>query len=58
MTPEQAALVERLRTLLASEQVVRETSMFGVRSFMSEREDGGQRAQGRRFAGSRRRRSE
>lgn len=34
MTPEQAALVERLRTLLASEQVVRETSMFGVRSFM------------------------
>lgn len=34
MTPEQAALVERLRTLLASERVVRETSMFGVRSFM------------------------
>ncbi len=34
MTPEQANLVERVRTVLASERVVRETSMFGARSFM------------------------
>lgn len=34
MTPEQTTLVERLRTLLASEPVTRETSMFGVRAFM------------------------
>lgn len=34
MTPAQTALVERLRTLLAGEPVVREVSMFGGRSFM------------------------
>lgn len=34
MTPEQTALVERLRALLAAEQVRREVSMFGGRSFM------------------------
>lgn len=34
MTPEQANLVERLRTLLADEPIVREVSMFGGRSIM------------------------
>jgi len=34
MTAEQAALVERLRALLADESVLREVSMFGGRSFM------------------------
>ncbi len=34
MTPEQADLVERLRTLLADEPTVREVSMFGGRSIM------------------------
>lgn len=34
MTPEQAALIERLRALLADEPVVREVSMFGGRSVM------------------------
>jgi TfoX/Sxy family transcriptional regulator of competence genes len=34
MTAEQAALVERLRALLADEPVLREVSMFGGRSFM------------------------
>ncbi len=48
MTSEQAALAERLRTLLASEQMMREKSMFGVRSFkvnekmvVGARKDGG-----------------
>lgn len=34
MTPEQAALVERLRSLLIEEPTVREVSMFGGRSIM------------------------
>ncbi|WP_375001948.1 TfoX/Sxy family protein [Aeromicrobium sp. CTD01-1L150] len=34
MTPGQAALIERLRALLADEPVVREVSMFGGRSVM------------------------
>lgn len=34
MTPEQSALIERIRTLLADEPVVREVSMFGGRSVM------------------------
>lgn len=34
MTPEQTGLVERLRSLLAEEPVMREVSMFGGRSFM------------------------
>lgn len=34
MTPAQTALVGRLRALLAGEQVLREVSMFGGRSFM------------------------
>lgn len=34
MTPEQLDLVERLRSLLADESVIREVSMFGGRSFM------------------------
>ena len=34
MTAEQAALVERLRSLLAAEPTVREVSMFGGRSIM------------------------
>ncbi|MEZ5085945.1 MAG: TfoX/Sxy family protein [Tessaracoccus sp.] len=34
MTPEQTVLVERLRTLLAGEPVLREVSMFGGRSIM------------------------
>lgn len=34
MTPEQTALVERLRLLLADQPVMREVSMFGGRSFM------------------------
>ncbi|MFT3831918.1 MAG: TfoX/Sxy family protein [Micropruina sp.] len=48
MTPEQATLAERVRTLLASEQLMREKSMFGVRSFkvnekmvVGARKDGG-----------------
>nr|WP_284711077.1 TfoX/Sxy family protein [Brevibacterium sp. XM4083] len=34
MTPEQTRLVDRVRTALAGEAVVREVSMFGGRSFM------------------------
>lgn len=34
MTPAQTDLIERLRTMLADEPVVREVSMFGGRSFM------------------------
>lgn len=34
MTPAQIDLIERLRTMLAEEPVVREVSMFGGRSFM------------------------
>lgn len=34
MTPEQAAVIERLRSLLAAEPTVREVSMFGGRSIM------------------------
>ncbi|MFT3945296.1 MAG: TfoX/Sxy family protein [Ancrocorticia sp.] len=34
MTPEQTALIERIRTLLTNEPVVREVSMFGGRSVM------------------------
>ena len=34
MTPEQDALIERLRTLLTHEPVMREVSMFGGRSVM------------------------
>lgn len=34
MTPEQGALVDRLRALLADEPAVREVAMFGGRSFM------------------------
>ncbi|MFB7251534.1 TfoX/Sxy family protein [Microbacterium sp. NPDC056234] len=34
MTPEQAALIERLRSLLAAEPTMREVSMFGGRSIM------------------------
>lgn len=34
MTPEQTALIERLRALLADETAVREVSMFGGRSVM------------------------
>lgn len=34
MTPEQTSLIERIRTLLADERVVREVSMFGGRSVM------------------------
>lgn len=34
MTPEQTALVERIRALLTAEPVVREVSMFGGRSFL------------------------
>lgn len=34
MTPEQTALIERVRTLIAGEPVVREVSMFGGRSVM------------------------
>lgn len=34
MTPEQSALVERVRALIADEPVVREVSMFGGRSIM------------------------
>lgn len=34
MTPEQTALIERIRALLADEPVVREVSMFGGRSVM------------------------
>lgn len=34
MTPEQTALVERIRARLAEEQVLREVTMFGGRSFM------------------------
>lgn len=34
MTPEQVNLVERLRTLLVEEPLVREVSMFGGRSIM------------------------
>lgn len=34
MTPEQIALIERLRALLADEPAVREVSMFGGRSVM------------------------
>ena len=34
MTAEQAALIERLRSLLAAESTVREVSMFGGRSIM------------------------
>ncbi len=34
MTPEQNALIERLRTQLADEPAVREVSMFGGRSVM------------------------
>jgi len=34
MTAEQTRLIERLRSLLADEPVVREVSMFGGRSFM------------------------
>ncbi|WP_150459928.1 TfoX/Sxy family protein [Nesterenkonia ebinurensis] len=34
MTPGQIALIERLRSLLADEPVVREVSMFGGRSVM------------------------
>lgn len=34
MVPEQTALIERLRMLLADEPVVREVSMFGGRSVM------------------------
>ena len=34
MTPEQTRLVDRVRTALAEESVVREVSMFGGRSFM------------------------
>lgn len=48
MTPEQATLAERVRALLASEQMMREKSMFGVRSFkvnekmvVGARKDGG-----------------
>jgi hypothetical protein len=48
MTPEQAALVERVRALIADEPMVREVSMFGGRSVMvnekmivSARKDGG-----------------
>ncbi len=36
MTPAQAELVARLRTLLADRSSVREASMFGTRSFMVE----------------------
>lgn len=34
MTPEQAALVQRIRSLLAEEPELREVSMFGGRSIM------------------------
>lgn len=34
MTPDQTALIERVRTLIADEPVVREVSMFGGRSVM------------------------
>lgn len=34
MTPEQTALIERLRRLLVDEAVIREVSMFGGRSVM------------------------
>lgn len=34
MTPEQAALIERVRELIADKPVVREVSMFGGRSVM------------------------
>jgi len=34
MTPEQTALIERIRVLLAAEPVVREVPMFGGRSVM------------------------
>lgn len=34
MTPEQTALTERLRALLADEPMMREVSMFGTRSMM------------------------
>ncbi|MDO5498561.1 MAG: TfoX/Sxy family protein [Propionibacteriaceae bacterium] len=34
MTPEQTVLIERIRTLIAGEPVVREVSMFGGRSVM------------------------
>lgn len=34
MTPEQTSLIERIRTLIADEPVVREVSMFGGRSVM------------------------
>lgn len=34
MTPEQSALVERLRALVTDESVVREVSMFGGRAFL------------------------
>lgn len=34
MTPEQMALIERIRRLLADEETVREVSMFGGRSVM------------------------
>lgn len=34
MTPEQTALLERVRALIADEPVVREVSMFGGRSVM------------------------
>ncbi|PMB98191.1 TfoX/Sxy family protein [Brevibacterium luteolum] len=34
MTPAQEALVDRLRSLLADEPVLREVSMFGGRSFV------------------------
>lgn len=34
MTPEQTTLIERIRTLIAKEPVVREVSMFGGRSVM------------------------
>ena len=34
MTPEQSALIERLRALLADKPVVREVSMFGGRSVL------------------------
>lgn len=34
MTPEQTSLIERVRSLIADEPVVREVSMFGGRSVM------------------------
>lgn len=34
MTPEQTVLIERIRTLIADEPIVREVSMFGGRSVM------------------------